>query len=206
MKIAVIGAGRVGTTLGSALIARGHAVIYGVRDGATERDAAVAAPVAEAVRGSDAVILATPWPAAEAAVKSAGDFDGKPLLDVTNPLGDQLTLTVGLTDSGGELVQRWAPTARVVKVFNTTGMENMANPRYGDHRATMFLCGDDPAARAIAIELARALGFDPIDIGPLQQARLLEPLGRLWIELALVLGHGRDVAFRLMRRGEARAG
>jgi predicted dinucleotide-binding enzyme len=87
----------------------------------------------------------------------------------------------------------------VVKIFNTTGYNNMANPVYPDGAATMFYCGDDAGAKATAHRLAADLGFDPVDAGPLRQARLLEPLALLWISLA-VHGAGRDIAFRLMRR------
>lgn len=189
MKIAIIGAGHVGGALGRGLEQAGHEVVYG-RRGA----------VREAVVAADAVILATPWTAAQEALAAAGDLGGKPLLDATNPIGAGFALTHGHTDSGGEQVARWATNARVVKVFNTTGYENMADPRYGEARATMFLAGDDAAACDVAAALARDLGFDAIPVGKLDQARLLEPLAMLWIRLALVLGHGRNIALVLARR------
>lgn len=80
-----------------------------------------------------------------------------------------------------------------------TGYDNMANPRYPEGPVTMFICGDDDAARQAVAQLAQDIGFDPVDCGPLAQARLLEPLAVLWITLA-VGGLGRDFAFRLMRR------
>lgn len=206
MKIAILGAGKVGTTLGRGWAKKGHAVVYGVRDpskvdAATLTNGATAATLREAVAASDVAVLTTPWSAAEDAVKAAGDFAGKPLLDVTNPLGGPgIGLVVGHTSSGGELVAGWAQGAKVVKCFNTTGMENMADPAYPDGPATMLLCGDDAGARETASALARDLGFDPIAVGGLTNARLLEPFGRLWIELALFQGQGRDVAFRLVRR------
>src|SRR5262249_29771021 len=122
-------------------------------------------------------------------------------LDCTNPLAADLSgLTVGLTTSGGEQVASWARGARVVKVFNTTGFGNMANPTYREGAVTMLYCGDDPEAKAAAHALARDLGFDPIDAGPLMQARLLEPFALLWISLALRQRLGVDFAFRLIRR------
>jgi predicted dinucleotide-binding enzyme len=76
----------------------------------------------------------------------------------------------------------------------------MADPHYGEGAATMFFAGDDADARSVAARLATEIGFDPVDAGPLVQARLLEPLAMLWITLAVVQGEGRDIAFRLMRR------
>jgi predicted dinucleotide-binding enzyme len=124
-----------------------------------------------------------------------------PALDCTNPLLPDLSgLTSGNTGSGGEEVAGWTPGARVVKIFNTTGFGNMANPIYVAGPITMLYCGDDPAAKKIAAQLAKDLGFDPIDAGPLTQSRLLEPLALLWITLAIKQGLGMDFAFKLMRR------
>jgi predicted dinucleotide-binding enzyme len=205
MIIGVIGAGRVGSTLGRGLARARHSVVYGLRnpeqpgEGLDDPGARVAS-VRDAVAAADVLVLATPWAATEAALAAAGDLGGRPLLDATNPLGPGMVLTHGHTDSGAEQVQRWAPSARVVKVFNTTGMENMANPSFGEHRALMLACGDDDAAVAIAVGLATDLGFEALPFGPLRNARLLEPMGRAWIELALVRGAGRGVAFGLLRR------
>lgn len=209
MKLGIIGAGSVGSTLGRALAKAGHTVLYGVRNPdddkhrALREDRAAVCSVREAVTGADAVLLATPWGATQAALESAGDFGQKPLLDATNPIGPGLTLTHGHEDSGAEQVARWAKNAKVVKVFNTTGVENMANPVYGNARAVMFVCGDDEPACQLAVGLARDLGFDALRVGPLEKARLIEPAAMLWIRLAIVLGNGRNVAFGLLRRGGA---
>jgi hypothetical protein len=206
MKIGVIGAGNVGGTLGKALAKAGHSIVYGVRDPISPKHAGLkherseVTAVKDAVAKSDAVILATPWGATKDAVESAGDFGGKPLLDATNPLGAGLALTHGHGDSGAEQVQRWAKNAKVVKVFNTTGAENMADPKYGDARVAMWLCGDDDGACTLALGLAKDLGFEALRVGGLERARILEPAARLWIELALVRGQGRNVAFGLLRR------
>ncbi|HND31360.1 MAG TPA: NAD(P)-binding domain-containing protein [Myxococcota bacterium] len=205
MIIGVIGAGRVGGTLGRGLARAGHTVVYGLRNPeqpaeGLDHPGARVASVRGAVAAAEVLLLATPWAATAAALADAGDLGNRPLLDVTNPLGPGMVLTHGHTDSGAEQVQRWAPTGRVVKVFNTTGMENMADPHFGDHRALMLACGDDEGAVTIALSLATDLGFEALPFGPLRNARLLEPLGRAWIELALVRGAGRGVAFGLLRR------
>jgi predicted dinucleotide-binding enzyme len=211
MKTAVIGAGRVGGTLGGLWAARGHAVSYGVRDPASERHKPLrasggrVATSAEAVLGADVVLLATPWDATEAAVRAAGDLAGKVLIDAVNPLtlspeGLQRGLQVGHTTSAAEHVARWSKGAKVVKAFNTIGADNMKAPRFGSERATMFLCGDDAGAKRTVAALAEELGFEPVDAGSLTSARLLEPLGMLWIHLVFGMGMGPDIAFRLLRR------
>lgn len=189
MKIGILGAGQVGGTLGELLAARGHAVRLSTRG-----------TVAETAASGEVVILATPWAATEQVLRAAGDFAGRILLDATNPIGPGLTLAVGHGTSGGEQVAAWARGARVVKCFNTLGADSFGRPGTGAAQASMFFCGDDAAAKAVAAELVGALGFDPVDCGPLAQARYLEPLAMLWITLALKHGYGRDIAFRLLRR------
>ena len=208
MRIGIIGAGSVGGALGRGWARAGHEVLYGVRNAAdpkvvklTEETGAKAGTVAEAAAFGEVVVLATPWDATEDAIRQAGDLQGKILFDCTNPLAPQLSgLTHKDDTSGGEQVAAWASGARVVKIFNTTGANNMANPRYSEGAATMFYCGDDAEAKAAGRQLAADLGFDPVDAGSLSQARLLEPLALLWIRLAYVQGLGREFAFRLMRR------
>ena len=214
MRIAIIGAGNVGGTLGRRWAELGHDITFGVRrpdEGARAvkpgtalpSRARVATPIA-AVTGADAVLLATPWGAVAAALEEAGAargaLDGVPLLDATNPLGPDFALDVGPSgDSGAERVQALAPRAHVVKVFNITGANNMSDPGYGNAPATMFYAGADARAKDIARSLAAVLGFHAMDAGPLMRARELEHLALLWISLAFG-GHGRDIAFRLVRR------
>jgi predicted dinucleotide-binding enzyme len=208
MRIGIIGAGSVGGTLGRGWAGAGHEVTFGVRDLASPKMAELAqgtsakvASVADAAAFGEVVVFATPWEATEDAVKSAGDLAGKIVFDCTNPLAPQLSgLTHGFDTSAGEQVASWAPGARVVKIFNTTGANNMANPDFHGIAATMFYCGDDAEAKSVASRLAADLGFDPVDAGNLEQARLLEPLALLWIRLAYVQKQGREIAFKLMKR------
>ncbi|MEA2599274.1 MAG: 8-hydroxy-5-deazaflavin:NADPH oxidoreductase [Acidobacteriota bacterium] len=208
MRIGIIGAGNVGGSLGRGWARAGHEVTFGVRDPKdpkvqklVAKTGAKAASVAEAAAFGEVVAFATPWEATEDAVRHAGDLAGKVVFDCTNPLAPQLAgLTHGFDTSAAEMVAAWAPGAWVVKVFNTTGANNMANPDYGGIAATMFYCGDDAEAKAAAARLAADLGFDPVDAGNLEQARLLEPLALLWIRLAYVQKQGREIAFKLLRR------
>jgi predicted dinucleotide-binding enzyme len=102
-------------------------------------------------------------------------------------------------ESGAERTAKLAPGAKVVKVFNSTGFGNMADPHYDGEPTVMFYAGDDAGAKAIARDLATDLGFDAVDAGGLERARELEHLAMLWIGLAMG-GMGRDIAFKLARR------
>ena len=109
-------------------------------------------------------------------------------------------IELGHTTSAAEEIAGWAPTARVVKAFNSASTKVMADPVFGDHRASMFYCGDDPPAKAMVRELVTGLGFDPIDAGPLTSARYLEPLAMLYIHLAFKQGWGSNCAFEVLKR------
>jgi predicted dinucleotide-binding enzyme len=156
--------------------------------------------VRAAVEASEVVVLATPWNAAADAVQSAGDYGGRVLVDVTNPIGPGFALVHGHTTSGAEELAKLARGARVVKAFNSTGLENMAEPRYGTRRALMLVAGDDTGARDAVVTLANDLGFEGIGLPSLSRARDLEPLGMLWISLSLRPHLGRDFAFGFLRR------
>lgn len=214
MRIAVIGAGNVGGTLGRRWASAGHQVVFGLRnpaDGAAGVKGGDALPVgasvaaiADAVRGAEVVLLATPWEGVPDALRAAGSLDGAIVIDATNPLGAGLRLLPGPGgESGGERVQALVPAARVVKAFNTTGFANMADPVYEGQPTVMPYAGNDPDAKATVRRLVTELGFDPVDAGPLARSRELEHLAALWIALAMGIGTaplGRDIAFRIVRR------
>jgi predicted dinucleotide-binding enzyme len=210
MRIGVIGAGNVGGTLGTAWVKAGHEVMFGVPNPTSPKmlellnktsGRARAGSVAAAAAHGEVVAFATPWSSTQDAIRQAGDLSGKTILDCTNPLTDDLSgLTIGHTNSGGEQLAAWTRSKRVVKIFNTTGFENMAQPSYGDTAITMLFAGDDAAAKTVAAQLARDIGFDPVDAGPLANARALEPMAFLWIYLAIMKGHGTSFAFQILRR------
>ncbi|SFP44789.1 hypothetical protein SAMN03159463_04223 [Mesorhizobium sp. NFR06] len=210
MRIAVIGAGAVGRALGSAWSKADHDVVYGVRTTGTQNMASFIARSggreelgAEAVRGADVVVLALPWAQAEAAVQGLGDIDGKVVIDCMNPLTMRegvLELACGYDTSGAERLAAWIPGARVVKTLNQAGAEVMGDTSLLKPRPVMFLAGDDLAAKNIASELVRGLGFEALDAGPLRMARLLEPYAMVWINQAIIRGEGRDWSFAIARR------
>ena len=210
MKIGIIGAGNVGGTLGKRWAKNGHQVTFAYRSSPPETllresgPTAKAATPAETARSSDVLLLATPWENAEDALKGCGDLSGKTVIDATNPLLPGLAgLALGTTTSAAERVAALAPGAKVVKAFNTVGANVMADPAFPQGRTTMFYCGDDAAAKDAVAGLISELGFDPVDAGPLTQARLLEPFAMLWISLALQRGQGREIALQLIKRSKA---
>lgn len=209
MKIAVIGTGTVGRALGLGWAKSGHQVTFGTRDPQSEKvtkmlsaskGQVMAATLHEAVGSADVVVLALPWRVTEETIKSVADWTGKILVDCTNPIAPGLKSAVDPSSSGGELVASWAGGAEVVKAFNSTGAENMADPDYGGQPATMFLCGDSLTAKERASQLVQDLGFEVIDAGPLSGARFLEMLALVWIYLTNQPGLHRNIAFRLLQR------
>jgi predicted dinucleotide-binding enzyme len=207
MRIAMIGAGNVGAALGRAWLGSGEDVIFGVPNPADPKYRSLpeerlrTAP--EAARNAEVIVLATPWPATEAAVKSLGDLSGKMVIDCTNPLGmgpDGLELVLGHTTSAGEQVASWARPAAVFKTLNQIGAENMDKAALFPVRPVMFVAGDDPSKKPIVMSLVAKLGFEPVDAGPLRIARLLEPYGMLWIDQALNRGRGQNFGFAITNR------
>jgi 8-hydroxy-5-deazaflavin:NADPH oxidoreductase len=213
MRLAIIGAGNVGGTLGTAWAQKvGHEIFFGVRNPTSDQTQAVvrrlggkaqAGTPAQAAAFAEFIVLTTPWNAAEAAIRSMGDLSRKIILDAMNPLAmgpDGLTLEIGHSISAGEKVQAWATGASVFKTLNTTGFGNMADPVFRGIKSVMFVAGDDTANKPRVTELVAALGFEVVDAGPLRNARLLEAHAMLWIELAIKRGLGRDWAFAIVRR------
>jgi NADPH-dependent F420 reductase len=210
VKIAVLGTGNVGGTLGKRWAAAGHEVVFGSRDPSAEKvqflvaecgKNAVATSPAEAAKTCGVVLLASPWSTMQAMLGTLGDLAGKVLIDCINPLNETFTgLTHGHSVSAAELVASWTPGAKVVKAFNTVSSKVMANPDFNGQPATLFLCGDDADGKRTVSELAACIGFEPVDAGPLINARYLEPLAMLYIHLAVRGGWGSNTAFKIMKR------
>jgi 8-hydroxy-5-deazaflavin:NADPH oxidoreductase len=205
MNITIVGSGNVGRALGVGWQKAGHSVTFAARDPAgakaaeLRRDGFAVAPQGDAGK-ADVVVLAVPWSGIEATVRALGDLAGKIMIDATNPLTANLELALGFSDSAGETVARLARGARVVKAFNTTGANNMANSHYPGGKVMMPVAGDDAAAKETVMALAADLGFEPVDAGPLAMSRQLEPMAMLWIKLAYAQGMGREFGFAVLRR------
>lgn len=205
MKIAIVGAGRVGKALGGAWKAAGHSVVFAVRGPDHARFKPLAeqgfalAGLTDAAKDAEIIVLAVPWTEATAVIETLGPLNGKIVIDPTNPVSPDFEMELGFDDSAGETVALLAQGARVVKAFNTTGAENMTNAKSFSAKPVMFVAGDDTDAKKTVSKLADEIGFEPIDAGPLKASRYLEPMAMQWIKLAYG-GIGRQFAYSLVRR------
>lgn len=189
-KIGIIGDGNVGSALARGLKRAGHDVRAVGKDKTAIRETASWAEI---------VLLAVPFGAIDDVVKEVGGgVEGKTLIDVTNALGPDMSWAVGFTTSGAEELQRKLPKAHVVKAFNTVFAQHMDSGRLADEPLTAFVAGDDAETKKSVLELAREIGFDAVDAGPLKNARLLEPLAFFNIQLGYVLGMGTEIGFKLL--------
>ncbi len=222
MRIAILGTGRVGKALGPVLQARGHSVVYGVRepDLLAPKPLAPKPPVSRAPAGglitktidgaiaaADAVILAVPWTVAEALVcEHAPALAGKTVIDATNPLNTSETrLALGFDTSGVELLQSHAHGATFFKAFNVSGFDAIAKQRYPQGVAAGLVAGPRGPQKDLVMGLVADVGLEPVDAGDLRAARLLEPLGMLSLQLEETQGKGREIAFVLGARAPSRA-
>ncbi|MBM3516027.1 MAG: NADPH-dependent F420 reductase [Alphaproteobacteria bacterium] len=188
--VAIIGTGRMGSAFGANFARIGYTVIYGSRN---PGDAKVA-DVVKATKGSRAVgqkeaaaaanlvVVAAPWNGLEATVKGLGDLTGKIVLDPTNAISfGKDGGAMAVDSSAGELMQGWAPGAKVVKAFNTVGYFVIADPSQIEGRVACFLAANDADAKARASEIVTAMGFEAVDAGPIKNARVLEGMSTLYM-------------------------
>ena len=211
MTIAFIGYGNVGAPLADHLQGLGHRVMLAADDAnsdsvrkALARNAGLTvAPTPDAVKGADVVFLATPFQAnREVLERLAGDLKGKILVDCTNPVGPQLTHGLKSAQSGSEMMQALVPGARVVKAFSIYGFENFEDSAYPayDVKPVMMFCGNDAAAKKTVGELIAQLGWEPLDVGGLEQALHLEHMTLLWVRMVRVNGASPHMVWAVLRR------
>ena len=216
LRIAVIGAGKVGAPLAVHLARASHHVVIGEsRPGsesaqrAASRDPQLTvASVDTAVADADVIFLATPFSAVEAVLAPiASRLAGKVLVDCTNPVSAKLTHALDSAKSGSAVVQAAVPNAHVVKAFTVYGFENFENPSYPgyDVRPTMPMCGDDADSKATVARLVNDCGFDALDVGSLAQALHLEHMTLLWIRMVRVERRIPDLTWAALRRGHVHA-
>jgi 8-hydroxy-5-deazaflavin:NADPH oxidoreductase len=199
MKIAVIGAGNIGETLGQKWAAQGHQVTYGVRDVTEERyqpllaageNVGLATP-AEAVVAADVVLLALPGVAVISLLEVVGpQLDHKIVIDATNRIGEPVMNNI-------EFLAAAAPDAALFRAFNTLGWENFAAPELGGEQIDLFYCGDEER-RDVAETLIVDAGLRPVYVGGRERAGLLDSLTQLWFALAYEQGYGRRLALKLL--------
>lgn len=197
-RIGVIGSGNVGTALTNGLTRAG----YEVRTVGREP-----AKVKEIGQWAEAIVLAVPFGERQNALRDVGAIEGKILVDVTNALGDNMGLAVDpRSESGAEQIQKMAPRAKVVKAFNTVFAQHMDSGKVHGERLTALVAGDDEGAKRRVLDMAKAIGFDAVDAGPLQNARWLETFGVLNVTLGYGVGLGPAIGFRLVHEGNPAAG
>jgi predicted dinucleotide-binding enzyme len=210
LKLGIIGAGSLGSALGERYAERGHTVMFG--GGASAHDAAVRLRAkvgsnAEAAAFADVVILAVPFAAVDAALADAGPLRGRVLWSCVNALKPDYTgLAIGFDNSAAEEVARRAEGARVVAAVPPFASAIANGPLCYDRdlEPTVFICGDDRAAKRIVETLVQELGAHPVDAGSLKAARLTEPAMMLAVSIAYS-GVPRDVGLRLLERGSSMA-
>ena len=189
--IAVIGTGDVGGALGPEFAAQGHTIVYGSRDPQRDKvtelvkktgDGASATTPAEAAAGADIVVLAVPGLMVEEITRSLGDLSGKIIIDPTNPLERRMNrLEHAVDTSNAEIIQSAAPGAYVVKAFNTLNWRTMVDPATAGGPVSIPLVGDNAKAKETVAGLVSGMGLEPIDVGPLRDARWVEGMLILWI-------------------------
>lgn len=203
MKITVIGTGNMGAAFVKQLTRAGHQVSVTGRNlrkaeqVAAANPGALAVPTAGAAESTAAVVLATGYGDAVAALRSVGDLKGKVVIDITNPLTpDYMGLTLGHDTSAAEEIAKAVPGADVVKAFNTVFAQILADGAdLGDGRkVTVFIAGDTERGKQTIRTLAESMGFETVDAGGLKNARYLEPLAGLNIYLGYGAGLGTKIA------------
>jgi predicted dinucleotide-binding enzyme len=162
-----------------------------------------AAPIEQAVREADVVFLATPYGANASIIPELADaLAGKIIVDCTNPVGEGLSHGLNSTQSGSEAVQTLAPKAKVVKAFTIYGFENFENNAYTDYnvKPVMMYCGDDADAKQTVSGLIDQLGWQPLDVGGLNQALHLEHMTLLWVRMVRMNGANPNMVWAMLTR------
>jgi predicted dinucleotide-binding enzyme len=211
MQIAIIGTGNIGSALAKKWSAAGHQIFLGVRDTnnfkgkdlLTEKNISVH-PIREAVEKAEVILIATPPQVTPDITKAMGDVTGKVIIDTMNSLR---TKPEGYNDTFGAL-KDLCKNAEVVKCFNSTGFENILNPVYAltkpvPHNVVldMFVAGSSQKGKQIATQLSADAGFENCyDFGGDDKAALLEQFAFCWINLAIMQGQGRNIAFKVIKR------
>lgn len=204
MKIAIIGHGNVGAALAVGWARAGHQITIGTRKSpdqkadelSDEHSQISRESIDKAVEWAEVILVATPAQVTVKLAENWGPLPGKAIIDATNAIGQ----APGAYETGYHAFLDICQ-AEVVKAFNTTGFENMKNPVYGDTTADMFVAGDSQEAKNTAIRLAQDIGFEKVyDFGGTDKVKALEHFAFGWINLAIMQGQGRQMAFKILKR------
>ncbi|HAO46482.1 MAG TPA: NAD(P)-binding domain-containing protein [Ferruginibacter sp.] len=216
MKVAILGSGQVGRVLGSAFLKEGHLVMLGTRDvnkaevkeWLLQNPGSSAGSFADCARFGEIIVLAVSGDIAAQVISSAGisNFDGKPVIDPTNPIDHTRPPVNGVLpfftsgeESLMERLQKMLPGAKLVKAFNSVGSAYMYKPDFGGEKPTMFICGNDEAAKSTVKEILDSFGWETEDMGKAEAARPIESLCVLWCLPGFIRGQWAH-AFRLLKK------
>jgi predicted dinucleotide-binding enzyme len=213
MKAGVLGSGDVGKALAGGFLKHGHEVMLGTREPAKVADWAKQNPnsrvgsFADTAKFGDVVVLAVKGTVAAEALRGAGpaNFAGKPIIDATNPIADAppvngvLKFFTNLDESLMERLQREFAGGKFVKAFNSVGNAFFVNPQFKDGKPTMFICGNDDAAKKVVKGIVDQFGWETADMGKVEAARAIEPLCMLWLIPGFLRNEWKH-AFKLLRQ------
>ena len=195
MKIGVLGSGAVGEALANGFIKHGYEVMRGSRDPqklaewkAKAGSKAQTGSFADAARFGEMIVLAVKGTAAEDVLKMAGgeNLKNKTILDTTNPIAEKppvngvLQYFTEMNTSLMERLQKQVPDANFVKAFSCVGSAFMVNPQFSGGKPSMFICGQNPPAKAKTKEILSQFGWETDDMGAMEAARAIEPMAMLW--------------------------
>lgn len=203
MNIAIIGYGNVGKALASGWVRAGHTIIIGVRnpDGekyqSSKENGMQVLTIGEAVDQSEVILIAIPAQAVSSFAQSLSGVEGKIFIDATN----SVFMKEKEYPTGAHIIKKITGAEHVVKGFNTTGFENMKNPTYKGNGIDMFTAGDSEKGKEIMQRLSTDLGFESChDFGGDDKFELIEQFALVWINLAIMQGEGREMAFKILKR------
>ena len=213
MRVSILGSGLMGGKLGTIFARAGHEVVFSYARSTDKlkklageaKGKARAGTPREAAQEADAILLAVHWSRIEDVLNQAGDLSGKVILTCCLPMDAGNTkLIIGTTTSGAEELAEKVPRSRVVAAFQTVPSEvlfGVFESKDKETRPSLVYCGDDKSGKAVAAELIRDAGFDPVDAGPLRIARYTEPFALLVAQLAYEGEGGPELAYRFERFG-----
>lgn len=201
IKIAVLGAGNIGSTLGEKWMTEGYPVVYGVRDATSVKSQSALAKggsgvrfetIVNAIQWGDVLVIAIPNSAVnEMLARHGALLNDKIVIDTTNRFGEPVVNHLAEISAA-------APRAIVHRAFNSLGWENFAQPRIEGEQVDLFYCGPHGKSQEVVEELIAAIGLRPIRVGGLETAALVDAIGSLWVILAIGQHRGRHISFRLL--------
>lgn len=213
-KIGILGSGIVSQVLADGFIRHGYEVMRGSRSPQKLEEwklkagkAAHTGDFKETARFGDILVLAVAGGVASEVLKQCGqeNLAGKTIIDPTNPIAQAppvngvLQFFTGMNDSLMERLQKQVPTGRFVKAFNCVGNAFMVNPDFGGQTPSMFICGNDEAAKKEVSEILDKFGWEIEDLGKVEAARAIEPLCILWCIPGFLYGRWSHV-YKVLRK------